>query len=186
MEVKPHMKIFPDTTRKLALDGVVAAAYVVLTALFHFLSYGNIQFRISEALCVLPFLLPCTSWGLFVGCFISNFFNPEGFTAFDLVFGSLATLLAALCTVALGRRNTLKNQILACLMPVLFNAFIVGAVLNWAYQMRFVPDDALLSYALNILSVGFGEAVVMFALGLPLLRWLPRQQFFQDQITKYQ
>ena len=175
------------STRKLALTAIVGAAYVVLTVLFQFMSYGNIQFRISEVLCILPFFIPCTTWGLFVGCIISNFFSPEGFTVFDIVFGSLATLLAALSTVAISRRGyTLKNQILACLMPAFFNAFIVGAVLNWAYMLRFVPNNAWLSYGINILTVGFGEMVVLFALGLPLMRWLPKQKFFTEQIKKFQ
>ena len=84
------------TTRKLTAAAVTGAAYAALTMLLAPISYGAIQCRVSEVLCILPFFIPCTAWGLFAGCAIANLLSAAGI--FDVVFGSLATLLAALCT----------------------------------------------------------------------------------------
>ena len=170
-------------TRRLALAAVVAAAYCAVTVLLQPISYGAVQFRVSEVLCILPWFAPCTAQGLFLGCILANL--PTG-NVFDIVFGSLATLGAALCTAAIGRKNrSLSGSVLACLMPVLFNAVIVGAVLTWAYEIRMAADSAVLSYALNAAFVGFGELVVLFVLGLPLMRWLPKQKFFRETLERF-
>ncbi|MCR5664770.1 MAG: QueT transporter family protein [Oscillospiraceae bacterium] len=168
------------TTRRLTLAAIVAAAYAALTVALAPISYGAVQFRVSEALCILPFFFPCTVWGLTVGCVLANLLTGN---VFDVVFGSLATLLAALCTAAIGRRgSSLRHGVLACLMPVVFNAVIVGAVLTWAYRIQMIPDDVWLSYAANAASVGFGELVVLFVLGLPLLRELPKHATFRSNV----
>lgn len=181
------MKQTSNKTRKLALAGVVAAAYAVLTLLLAPISFSNVQFRVSEVLCILPWFFPCTAQGLFIGCIVANLLNPMGVSVFDVVFGSLATLLAGLCTAALGRKSrSMASSVLGCLMPVLFNAVIVGAVLTWAYRLFMVPDSALLSYAVNAALVGLGELVVLFVLGLPLMRWLPKQPFFQTQMKIFE
>ena len=93
-----------------------AALYAALTMLTAPISFGAVQFRVSEALCVLPFFVSQTAWGLFAGCLVSNIMSGN---VFDIIFGSLATLLAAGCTAMIGRRG--KSALLACLMPVLFN-----------------------------------------------------------------
>ena len=91
---------------------------------------------------------------------------------FDIVFGSLATLAAALLTAALGRRkHTLANSALACLMPVVFNALIVGAVITAAYEgMNLFQHFGV--FAMNAAYVGLGEAIVLYVLGLALMRKL--------------
>ena len=77
----------------------------------------------------------------------------------------------------------MKNSLLACLMPVAFNAVIVGAVITEAYNgMHIFRHFGI--FALNMLTVGLGEAVVLLALGLPLTRALPKQKFFRDFIDK--
>ena len=82
--------------RKLTFAAVVGALYAALTIALAPISYGPLQFRVSEVLCILPFFFPFTAWGLFVGCALANLFG-SGLLP-DIVFGSLATLLAALCT----------------------------------------------------------------------------------------
>ena len=85
-------------TRQLTCAAIVGAAYAVLSifgSVFG-ITYGPIQCRFSEALCVLPFLMPETAWGLGVGCLIANLLSPYGIL--DIVVGSAATLLAALLT----------------------------------------------------------------------------------------
>lgn len=163
---------------KLAVSAAAAAVYAALTMLLAPISYGEVQLRVSEALCVLPFFFPCTAPGLFVGCLIANLLSPIG--ALDIVFGSLATLLAALCTAAIGRTGRGWTQcILACLMPVLFNAVIVGAVIAVSSVPEPFSSAALAGFGAAALWVGLGEFAVLFAIGLPLTRILPRQRFFQ-------
>ena len=133
-EVSPRMnKQNHSKLLKLAASAVIAAAYAALTIVLAPISYGPIQFRVSEALTVLPFLMPGTVWGIAVGCVLANLYTGS---VLDIVFGSLATLLAALLTAWFGKRgNTVKNRMLGCLMPVVFNAVIVGAVLTWGYEL---------------------------------------------------
>ena len=170
-----------STTLRIATAAVVAAAYAALTLALAPNSYGAVQFRVSEALTVLPFFMPCTVWGLFVGCILANVYTGS---VLDIVFGSLATLLAALLTARFGRRgNTVKNRLLGCLMPVVFNAVIVGAVLTWGYLIRPVPDP-LASYLFNALSVGIGEAAVLYLLGYTLLRQLPKIRDFREFVDR--
>ena len=165
----------PLSVRRLTFAALIAAVYAVLTMVLGFISYGPIQFRIAEALCILPFFLPFTTWGLFVGCILANLMSPVG--VFDVIFGSLATLGCCLCAAAIGRDGKRWGQcILACLMPVVWNAVIVGALL--ALTAGEEEGAKLALFFLYGAEVGLGELVVMFVLGLPLMRWLPKTKFF--------
>ena len=173
MNKQNHSKLL-----KLAVSAVIAAVYAALTIALAPISYGAVQFRVSEALTVLPFFMPCTVWGLWIGCILANLYTGS---LADIVFGSLATLLAALLTAYFGKKgNTVKNRLLGCLMPVLFNAVIVGAVLTWGYGFLEFPDNAPASYGFNALTVGLGEAAVLYLIGYTLLRQLPKIKFFRD------
>ena len=113
------------STRQIATAAIIAALYTVMSLLSSIfgLTYGPIQCRFSEALCLLPFLFPETAWGLGVGCLIANLFSPYG--VLDIVVGSLATLIAALIT------SRCRNVWLAALPPVACNMVLVGAVLAY-------------------------------------------------------
>ncbi len=143
----------------MALGGMVATLYIVLTALFAPLSFGELQFRVSEALTLLPVLSSPAVPGLFAGCLLANLLLGAPWQ--DVVFGSLATLLAAMLTRALRRRLWL-----AALMPVLTNGLIVGLMLALVYRL---PP------AMTILTVSMGEAGVCFLLGIPLVKLLGRR-----------
>ena len=171
----------PPRTPALAAAAIVGAAYAVLTMALAPISYGAIQLRVSEVLCILPYFMPCTAWGLFIGCAVANLLTGN---IFDIVFGPLATLAAALLTAALGRRkHTLANSALACLMPVVFNALIVGAVITAAYEgMNLFQHFGV--FAMNAAYVGLGEAIVLYVLGLPLMRYLPGKKFFKEFMEK--
>lgn len=168
-------------TLSLATAAIVGAAYAVLTMALAPISYGAVQLRVSEVLCILPFFMPCTAWGLFIGCAIANILTGN---IFDIIFGSLATLAAGLITAALGkRRESIANCALACFMPVVFNAVIVGAVITGAYEgMNIFAHPGI--FAMNAAYVGLGEAVVLYALGLPLMRYLPKKKFFREFVEK--
>ena len=186
MEVHPNMNKPRINTRTIALAAVVGAAYAALTMGFAPISYGPVQFRISEVLCILPYFLPCTAWGLFIGCAVSNII---GGGILDIVFGSLATLGAALVTAWLGKKErTVGNRLLACLSPVVFNAVIVGAVVTAVFTVEgetINPFTHWGLYAATAASVGIGEAVVLYVLGFPLMCWLPTQSFFRNAVAKY-
>ena len=174
------------TTRKLTAAAVTGAAYAVLTMLLAPISYGAIQCRVSEVLCILPFFIPCTAWGLFAGCAIANLLSAAGI--FDVVFGSLATLLAALCTAWLGRGRGAQSWvrcILAALMPVVFNFVFVGAVLTWSLTDAVFPHLNA-SFWIFGGQVALGEVIVLGVLGLPLMRLLPRNPKFREIIRSYQ
>ncbi len=146
----------------LARSAVVAALYAALTFLWP-LSIGPIQCRLSEALCVLPYLMPAAVPGLFVGCLVGNLLS--GAIPLDVIFGSLATLLAAALTYWIGKRKL--PAFLAPLPGVVVNALVVGALLTYAYEYG-------LSYPVAILQVGGGQAISCYVLGLPLLYLLQK------------
>ena len=142
----------------LASGAMIAALYAALTVALAPISYGPVQFRVSEALTLLPWYLPEAVPGLFVGCVVANFFG--GYGVVDMVFGSLATLIGALLT------RKAPRLWLAALPPVVSNMLIIGAMLHFLIN---VPLAATAIY------VGLGEAGACFLLGLPLMRFLERQ-----------
>ena len=154
------------SVRSLCLSAVIAALYAALTLSFQAISFGAVQFRVSEAMTLLPVLFPEAVPGLAVGCLISNLFNPMGATVYDVVFGTLATLLAAVLT------SRIRGSIwLRALPPVICNAVIIGLVLTYGYGI-----DMLW---MNMLTVGIGQAVVCYVLGVPLVRILEKQPLLQ-------
>lgn len=166
---------------RIAAAAILGAAYAVLTMSLAPISYGPLQFRVSEALCILPFFLPFTAWGLFAGCIMANILTGN---IFDIIFGSLATLFAGLLIARLGRgAHTVPRQLLACFMPVIFNAVIVGAVITAAYEGQNIFRHFGL-FLLNAGSVGLGEAAVLYLIGFPLMRALPGMKFFREWIDR--
>lgn len=152
---------------------VIAAVYVVLTyfiSAFN-LASGAIQVRISEALCILPFFTPAAIPGLFLGCLLSNLLT--GCIIWDVVFGSLATLLGALGTWLISGRPSQGSSVsssasrkwLAPLPPIAANTLIVPFVLYYAYHF---PG----SIPYFMLTVGIGEIISCGILGFILLNVL--------------
>jgi len=152
------------STRQLTAAAVIAALYAALTLWLPIPQYGPIQFRVAEAMTVLPFLFPEAILGLTVGCFIANFLGSPIFL--DWIFGTLATFLAAVWT------SKMNSRWLAPLPPVVCNAVIVGAEI--AYFSTQDGQNFWTAWAYNGLTVGIGEALACFALGLLLLRFLPK------------
>ena len=163
--------------RRIVYAGAVAALYASLIIAGAAISYGPIQFRIAEALCILPFFIPVAAPGLFIGCIIANLLSPYGIL--DVVVGSAASLLAALCTMQLGRlnRTSIFVKALACFPPVIFNALMVGGVIAWATTGG--GEAFWAAFAICGLQVGAGEFAVLYIIGLPLMVYLPKSRLFQ-------
>ena len=171
-------------TRKIAFAGVVGALYAALTIGLNFISYGPVQFRVAEALCILPFFFPFSVWGLFVGCIIANLMSPY---PLDIVVGPVATLLAALCTMRVGKtgRESFTAKILACLPPVVFNAVFIGALIAY-YMVGSGEAEAFRAvFLISGAQVGFGQLVVLYVLGLPLLMYLPKTRVFNNLLERH-
>lgn len=157
--------------RDLATGAVIAAMYAVLTyvAAAMNLAYGGVQFRFSEALTVLPAFTPAAIPGLTLGCLIANLGSPLGVV--DWVFGTLATFLAAFSARMLRHIRWRGVPVLVPLPSVLFNAVLVGL------EIACLSDSGMFAWSnaswggffAGALSVGLGELVVCFGLGIPLM-----------------
>ena len=147
-----------STARKVAFGGLIAALYVALTYIANLfgLASGAIQVRVSEALTILPVFTPAAIPGLTVGCIIANIVT--GCLPWDVVFGSLATLIGAI-----GTRLLRKNPYIAWIPPVLANVAIVPIVLMKVYGVT----DA---WWYLVLTVGAGELIACGLLGLLVWR----------------
>lgn len=167
----------------LAQGGLIAALYTVATLLLAPLSFGSIQFRASEALTVLPIFTFSAVPGLTLGCIISNAVgvatgaNIAGWL--DVVLGSMATLMAAVCTRMLRKVEFMGIPLPALLPPVIFNALIVGAELS-----LFIPEGD--PYWFCLLTVGAGELGVVLLLGIPLILALRKTKLFADGNSVYE
>lgn len=161
------MKTREYPVKYISAGGVIAALYIALTALFAPISFSALQFRVSEVLTLLPILSPAAVPGLFIGCLLSNLILGAPWQ--DVVFGSLASLLAAVLT-----RKFRKNHWAAALMPVLINGLIIGGMLSIVFALPFWATAA---------TVALGEAAVCYMLGVPLIGLM--QKRFGDKLDRY-
>ena len=143
---------------------VIAAIYIVLTMLLAPISFGPIQFRISEALCILPYFTPAAVPGVFIGCFLSNILG--GAEMLDIIFGSLATLIGAL-----GSYYLRKHKRLVCIPPIVSNTIMIPWILRYAYGLPdLIPQ--------MMLTVGIGEILAIGVLGNLLLYTLDKYKHY--------
>ena len=149
--MKRNVRRVGASTRTLTRGALIASLYVGLTYISTIfgLSSGAIQFRLSEMLCILPIFMPEAIPGLFIGCIVSNIVS--GCVIWDIVFGSLATLIGAVGAYLL-RGVPLKFKWVATLPNLLSNMVIVPFVLTYAYGVEG-------GFFLLSLSVGLGEFV---------------------------
>ena len=157
----------------LTQGAVIAAAYVALTYVSAAmgLASGAIQVRLSEVLTILPVFTPAAVPGLYIGCLLANLLT--GCALWDVVFGSVATLLGAVGTYFIGR----KNKWLAPVFPILANVLIVPPILMYVYGS---PD----SWPFLCLTVGIGEIVSCGILGLLLHRLVEKTGVFKLKASK--
>jgi uncharacterized membrane protein len=171
LEEIPMKKFSHFTVLDIAVAAVIAALYAALTVAFAPISYGAVQFRIAEALTLLPVLFPQAIPGLAVGCLVANLVG--GYGIWDVVFGTLATLIAAVLTYRLRKRLWL-----AAVPPVLVNAVVIGLLLHYVLALPLLATMG---------SVGLGQLAVVAVLGIPLvyaLKRIPVLMRFIDQLHR--
>jgi uncharacterized membrane protein len=144
----------------LTYSAVIAALYIVLTyvAQAFGLASGAIQLRLSEALCILPYFTPAAIPGLFIGCLLANVLT--GCVFWDVIFGSLATLIGAL-----GARAIRNHKWFSSIPTILSNAIIVGLVIAYVS----VPNDLFSVFPMIMLTVGIGEVISCGIFGTALI-----------------
>ncbi len=179
------------STKRLVTLSLVAAIYVVATLAIAPLSYGPVQFRISEVLNLLAFIHPAYGIAVTLGCFIANWFTPN-LPVLDLIFGTLATALSVLCI------SKSKTLIVASIFPTIINAIIVGWIITASItgDMLFFVHNPLIAesdfssgssikiFLMYALSVGIGEFVVCTIIGVPLVKYLLNKQKAFVQMLK--
>jgi len=144
--------------KHLTRAALIAGLYVIITYILSPISFGPIQFRVSEALTVLPILYPEAILALFIGVFLSNIIGGLGMV--DIVGGSLVTLLAAYGTYYF------RDSFIAYLSPILLNGFLISIYLHLLFA---IP------YWLTVIQISISEAVVVLFLGYPLIRVLKKR-----------
>lgn len=157
---------------------VIAALYATLTILQNTLLPGTasaaVQFRVAEVLAILAIFTPAAIPGLTMGCIIANISSLSVLGPYDMIFGSLASLLAAVLMYLLRNKRLFKLPVAAALMPALSNGILVGFEIEFFFvEGGFHFGDFLLQGGL----VALGELGVLFVLGLPLARLIEKQGF---------
>lgn len=162
-------------TRQMVTIAMIAAAYTAIGIVLLPLSFGAVQVRISEALTLLPVFSPLGIWGVTLGCAITN---AIGFAsganilgALDIVFGTLATLIAAVMSYRLRDIRFFGLPILSAIPPVILNAVVIGMELTYFLMNEFVLEVFLL----QALQVGAGQLLSCFVVGLPMVAALERK-----------
>lgn len=169
-----------NQVRFLVQAGLIAALYALTTYLCALwgLAYSEVQLRFSEALTILPLFTPAAIPGLAIGCLIANLGSPMGLV--DIICGTAATLMAAIAVRAV-RHIRIKNIcVLAPIFPVLANALVIGL------EISFFMAEGLswAGFVAAALSVGLGELIVCYGLGLPLSIILDKEAFLRLVDTK--
>lgn len=167
-----------NSIKRLCVIAVVAALYTAVSLALAPLTFGNVQIRIAEALTLLPVLFFDSVNALVLGCALTNLLgammgvNVLGFL--DVLFGTMATFLAALLTWKLRNIKCFNYPILSTCMPVLFNGIIIGAELSFAL---FPLSQFFLGWLICGVEVALGEIAACFILGLPLIKSLEKKDF---------
>lgn len=142
-------------TAFISQTAIIAALYAALTWIFAPISFWAVQFRVSEALCILPYFTPAAIPGVTIGCVLGNLIT--GAPIWDVIFGSLATLIGAIGSYLLK-----NNKWLVPIPPIVSNVLIIPWVLKLAYS----ATDAV---PFMMLTVGIGEILAIYVLGMILL-----------------
>lgn len=161
----------------IIISALIASAYVGLTFLSNIfsLAYGPIQFRVSEVLTLLPIFTPAAIPGVTIGCFIANI---ASFNVIDMIFGTVATLCAAVLTYLLKDIKLKGLPLLAMLPPVIVNALVIGAEI----ACFFLPGGySFWGFIISGIEVGIGQLAVCYGLGIPFYLLVKKHNIFDRQ-----
>ncbi len=150
--------------RFVVYNGIIAALYVVLTLPFAQIAYGPLQVRLAEVMTVLPAFSLLTVPGVTLGCFLANLFNPNNLGPIDIIFGTLATLIAGFLSYPIAK----PNKMLGIIPPVVVNGLIVGGYLPFLLTDSASSVTAAM-VGISMLEVAGSEAALLVILGLPLI-----------------
>ena len=170
--------MFKFTTKKLVRAGIIAALYTAITYALAPYAYGPLQIRPAEALCILPIFYIEAIPGLFVGCALANIFSAYG--VYDVIFGSLTTLIAAILTFVIGRAFKEKplGAIIGGFFPIVLNAFAIPLIIA-------LTGAGMGTYLVFVGEFFLTQSVWIYGLGIPLyfaiLRLRKHNKFFQTE-----
>ena len=160
------------TTQNLVKIAVVAALYAALTMSLAPISYGALQFRLSEIMVFLAYFNPIHIVSLTIGCFIANLTSP--YFILDGIFGTSATLISCIAIYYTGKlfKKSKKGLIVASIWPTLFNGLIVGWIIYTCMIMEGTGTKEIVALIASIGSVAVGEFGVVTIIGVPLMYFI--------------
>lgn len=171
-------------TNNLSKQAMIAALYTVISLVMAPIAFGSVQARISEALTLLPVFGIGNVWGVTVGCFLTNLVGlatgANILGSLDIIFGTAATLVAALLTYLFRNIRIKGMPVLSVLPPVIINAVVVGWELCIMINGEFHP----VIFAAQAISVGLGEALSCFVLGLFLVKIIENNPRLKELMMK--
>lgn len=154
-------------TNYIVKTAIIAATYAVLTMLLAPISYGPIQFRVSEIMVLLVFIDKRYFTGIALGTFLAGLFSPYGML--DAVVGTIATVVAlgGIIIVKRSLGDNLKSLMIASLSPTIANGIIIGWLISYSVGIPFL---------MPALQVALGEFVVVSILGVIVIRWIQKNE----------
>ncbi len=161
-------------TKALVSSALIAAVYCALTLALSWISFGSMQFRIAEALTLLPVISPHAIVGVTLGCALSNavgyFMGANILGTMDIIFGTLASFIAAVLTWACRNVRVKNLPLLSAAFPVLVNAVVIGGELS----VLFTGKITLEPFLINATSVLIPQLVICYSAGLMLVRFIEK------------
>jgi uncharacterized membrane protein len=154
-------------TNYIVKTAIIAATYAVITMLLAPISYGPIQFRVSEIMVLLVFIDKKYFTGIALGTFLAGLFSPYGML--DAVVGTIATIVALGGVIAIRSAlgDNLKSLIIASLSPTIANGIIIGWLISYSVGIPFLVPA---------LQVALGEFVVVTIVGVIVIRWVQKNE----------
>lgn len=168
-----------EKIRLIVYSGVIAALYVVLTLPMAQFAFGPIQFRLAEVLTVLSAFAAGYIPGVSLGCFIANLLNPNNLGPVDIIFGTLATVIAGIFTRIIGK----KNKILGIIPPIISNGLIVGCYLPFLLvdEGSSVTAQAVI---ISMAEVAASEAVLLIIIGIPFILLIEKNSRLKSLVER--
>jgi len=154
-------------TNYIVKTAIIAATYAVLTILLAPISYGPIQFRVSEVMVLLVFIDKRYFTGIALGTFLAGLFSPYGML--DAIVGTLATIVAlgGIIGIKHALGDNFKSLVIASLLPTIANGIIIGGLISYTANIPFL---------IAALQVAFGEFVVVSIVGVIVIRWIQKNE----------